>query len=63
VSKTIYKALTVKDVLNEREFIQLQSNKIIKDWTTPVLKTKMIGQPALLRLKKKVCIALLPLKI
>ena len=61
--KTIYKAPTVEDVFNKREPIQLQSNKIVEDWTTLVLKTKTTGQLALLKLKKKVYIIPLLLKI
>ena len=63
VPKTTYKALTVEDVPNKREPIQLQSNKIVEDWTTLALNIKIMGQPALLRLRKKVCAMLLPLRI
>ena len=52
VPKTTYKALTVEDVPDKREPVQLQSNKTVEDWTTPALKTKMKGQPALLKLKE-----------
>ena len=62
VLKTTYKALTIKDVPNKREPMQLQSNKTAEDWTTPALKIKIKGQPALLRLKK-VCFTLLLLRI
>ena len=44
--KTIYRALTVEDIPDKGEPVQLQRNKTVEDWTTPVPKTKTIGQPA-----------------
>ena len=61
--RTIYKALTVEDVSNKGEPVQLQRNETVEDWTTPAPKTETIGQPALLKLRKKICFALLPLII
>src|ERR1700722_2863695 len=43
VPRTIYKALTVEDVPNEGELMQLQSNETAEDRTTPALKTEMTG--------------------
>ena len=61
--RTTYKALTVEDIPDKGEPMQLQRNETVKDWTTPALKTEIMGQPALPRPKKKIYFALLPLKI
>jgi len=61
--RTIYRAPTVEDVSNKKEPVQLQRNEIVEDWITPVPKTETMGQPALLRLRKKICFMPLPLKI
>jgi len=61
--RTTYRALIVKDIPDKGEPMQLQRNKTVENWTTPVPKTKTMGQPVLPRPKKKVCFVPLPLRI
>jgi len=61
--RTSYKVPTVENILNKKKPVQLQRNETVEDWTTPALKTKTMGQPALPKLKKKVCFMLLPPRI